>query len=107
MRSIPETWSRPSRRSSALRGAPEVYNLGGGRHANCSVIEAIALTEEISGRTIEWSYDETNRVGDHIWWIGDNGRFASHYPGWSLTYDIPAILREIYEANTERWKPGA
>jgi CDP-paratose 2-epimerase len=85
----------------------EVYNLGGGRHANCSVLEAIALTEEISGRGIGWTYDQTNRVGDHVWWIGDNGHFASHYPDWSLTYDIPAILREIHEANTERWKPGA
>jgi CDP-paratose 2-epimerase len=83
----------------------EVYNLGGGRHANCSVLEAIALAEEISGRQIDWTYDDTNRVGDHIWWIGDNGRFASHYPEWALTYDIAAILQEIHDANLERWVP--
>lgn len=83
----------------------EVYNLGGGRHSNCSVIEAISLAEEISGRPMTWTYDETNRVGDHIWWIGDNARFASHYPKWSLTYDIASILREIHDANTDRWKP--
>jgi len=83
----------------------EVYNLGGGRHANCSVLEAIALAEEISGQPMKWTYDDTNRVGDHIWWIGDNGRFESHYPDWRLTYDIESILREIHGANTDRWKP--
>ena len=83
----------------------EVYNLGGGRHSNCSVLEAIALSEQITGRELKWSYDDTNRVGDHIWWIGSNARFAEHYPDWSLSYDIPAILGEIYEANKERWTP--
>ena len=83
----------------------EVYNLGGGRHANCSVLEAIAMSEEIAGRALTWSYDDTNRVGDHIWWIGSNDRFASHYPDWQLTRDIPTILREIHDANVERWKP--
>jgi CDP-paratose 2-epimerase len=81
----------------------EVYNIGGGRHSNCSVIEAIELCEQISGRTMSWSYDEANRVGDHIWWIGDNGRFTSHYPEWSLTYDIPKILQEIFDENVDRW----
>jgi CDP-paratose 2-epimerase len=84
----------------------EVYNLGGGRHANCSVREAIALSEEIAGRELTWTYDDSNRVGDHIWWIGDNGRFAEHYPSWSLSYDIPAILRGIHDANTTRWTPS-
>ena len=83
----------------------EVYNLGGGRRANCSVLEAIELSQEIAGRELRWSYDETNRVGDHIWWIGDNTRFEQHYPGWSVTRDIPTILREIHDANVERWTP--
>jgi CDP-paratose 2-epimerase len=81
----------------------EVYNIGGGRFSNASVVEAIAIAEEIAGERLEWSYKEQNRIGDHIWWIGDNGRFESHYPGWELKYDVPAILREIYEFNRERW----
>ena len=81
----------------------EVYNLGGGRHANCSVREAIALSQDIAGRELTWSYDDTNRVGDHIWWIGSNERFATHYPSWKLTRDIPTILREIHDANVDRW----
>jgi CDP-paratose 2-epimerase len=82
----------------------EVYNIGGGRFSNASVIEAIRLSEEIAGEELEWTYQETNRIGDHIWWIGDNGRFASHYPGWKLEYDVQRILEEIYEANRDRWQ---
>lgn len=81
----------------------EVYNIGGGRFSNCSVLEAIALAQGITGREMSWSYSEQNRVGDHIWWIGDNGRFQAHYPGWRLEYDVERILREIHEANLERW----
>jgi len=81
----------------------EVYNIGGGRFSNCSVIEAIGLCEEITGRTLEWTYVDQHRVGDHIWWIGDNAKFAAHHPGWTLTYDVPAILAEMYATNLERW----
>jgi CDP-paratose 2-epimerase len=82
----------------------EVYNIGGGRFSNCSMLEAIQISEKITGRELQWTYSETNRIGDHIWWIGDNGRFGSHYPEWKLKYDVPAILGEIYDANTDRWK---
>ena len=82
----------------------EVYNIGGGRFSNCSMIEAIALCEEITGDTLQWSYAEKNRIGDHIWWVGDNGKFARHYPEWRLEYDVPRILREIYETNRDRWQ---
>ena len=85
----------------------QVYNLGGGRHSNASVLEAIALAEKISGNEMTYSYVDTNRVGDHIWWIGSNERFANHHPEWALTYDVPAILREIYEANVDTWTPGS
>lgn len=83
--------------------AGEVYNIGGGRHSNCSMIEAIGLCQEISGRKLDWTYVEENRVGDHIWWIGDNSKFADHYPEWNLTYDIRGILKEMYEQNQDRW----
>jgi CDP-paratose 2-epimerase len=81
----------------------EVYNIGGGRFSNASVIEAISLAEEITGREMSWTYTDTNRIGDHIWWIGDNGRFEAHYPSWSQAYDVPRIMREIHEANVDRW----
>jgi CDP-paratose 2-epimerase len=84
-----------------------VYNIGGGRHSNCSMLEAIQLCQEIAGRDLKWTYAETNRVGDHIWWISDNGRFRADYPDWRLGYDVPRILREIYAANVERWQKSA
>ena len=80
----------------------EVYNMGGGRHSNCSMLEAIKLSEEITKRKMNWTYSETNRIGDHIWWISDIGKFRKHYPSWNLEYNVPQILREIYEFNAER-----
>ncbi len=80
----------------------EVYNIGGGRHANCSMLEAIALCEQLTGRAMDWSYADENRIGDHIWWVSDIRKFQSHYPEWRLTYDIRSTLAEIYDAMRER-----
>lgn len=82
----------------------EVYNIGGGRFSNCSMIEAIEICERICERPVNWTYVDQNRVGDHMWWISDNGRFASHYPQWRQQYDVELILREIYEKNADRWR---
>jgi len=82
----------------------EVYNMGGGRFSNCSLLEAMRMVEEVSGRPFNSVYVDTNRVGDHIWYISDLGRFQGHYPGWKLRYDCKRIIREIHEANRERWK---
>jgi CDP-paratose 2-epimerase len=83
----------------------EIYNIGGGRHSNASHLEAFAIAEKISGIPMKTAYAEQNRIGDHQWWIGSNARFAEHYPDWHLTYDVPAILQEIHDANVDRWKP--
>jgi len=85
----------------------EVYNIGGGRFSNCSVVEAIELCEKISGCRLAWNYSDQNRIGDHKWWISDNGRFMRHYPHWRLEYDVTRILTEIYERNAERWMSEA
>ena len=75
-----------------------VYNIGGSRHCNCSILEAIDLCQQISGKKLNWSYEEANRVGDHIWWISDVRKFQSHYPGWTFRYGLREILDEIYRA---------
>jgi CDP-paratose 2-epimerase len=85
----------------------EVYNIGGARHANCSILEAIKLCEGLTGRPMNWSYVEENRLGDHIWWIGDVRRFQSHYPEWGFTYDIRTMLAEIYDAMRQRTHSAA
>jgi CDP-paratose 2-epimerase len=81
----------------------EVYNMGGTRLSNCSMIEAITLCESIAGRQLDWTYTDENRVGDHIWYISDAQKFKRHYPRWSQKYDLRALLVEIYEKNAERW----
>lgn len=80
----------------------EVYNMGGSRHSNCSMLESIALCEEIAGKKLYYSYDETNRSGDHIWYISDVSKFQSHYPGWSYQYDLRTIVEEIVAAQHKR-----
>ena len=76
----------------------EVYNLGGSRHSNCSMLEAIALCEEISGKKLNWTYVEDNRIGDHIWWVSDVRKFQKHYPDWKYQFDLKAILQQIHQA---------
>lgn len=82
----------------------EVYNMGGGRVSNCSMLEAIELCQQITGHALTWRYSAENRMGDHIWWISGLQKFQSHYPAWQIQYDVPTILREMYEANRERWQ---
>ncbi|MCA9174307.1 MAG: NAD-dependent epimerase/dehydratase family protein [Planctomycetales bacterium] len=76
----------------------EVYNAGGGRHANCSMQEAITLLEELTGNKMNVTYSDENRIGDHIWYISDTRKFQQHYPGWSYQYDLRRTLEEIVSA---------
>ena len=82
----------------------EVYNIGGGRYSHCSMLEGIDAAQKIAGKELNSTYAEQNRIGDHIWWIGDNAKFAAHYPLWKQEYNIQQILQEIYDANADRWR---
>jgi CDP-paratose 2-epimerase len=81
-----------------------VYNMGGSRHSNCSMLEAIAACERLTGQAMNWSYSDQNRTGDHIWWISDVRRFQNDYPRWRYRYDIDAILAEIIDGLAWRQK---
>lgn len=81
----------------------EVYNIGGSRFSNCSILEAIQECEAIAEKKLNWTYEEINRIGDHVWWISDVQKFQQHYPDWNLTYGIKNIVKEIYIQNTSRW----
>ena len=81
----------------------EVYNIGGSRFSNCSMLEAIQSCEAITETKLNCSYAESNRIGDHIWWISDVQKFQNHYPEWELTYTVTDILKEIYTQNIARW----
>ena len=73
----------------------EVYNAGGSRYSNISVLEAIAKAEKSLGKKAEWDYAQKNREGDHIWYISDVSKFKEHYPEWDFTYDIDGIYEQI------------
>jgi CDP-paratose 2-epimerase len=80
----------------------EVYNAGGGRFSNCSMQEAMAICEQITGNKMQYSYSETNRIGDHIWYISDLSKFKEHYPEWHWKYDLNETLAQIFENMTDR-----
>jgi CDP-paratose 2-epimerase len=80
-----------------------VYNLGGGRASNVSVLEAIALCEEIAGRELDYALSDTPRVGDHQWYVSDFGDFEAAYPDWQLTFGIRETLQDIHDSNVEHW----
>lgn len=80
----------------------EVYNIGGSRFSNCSMLEAIGICEELTGNKINIEYSEKNRIGDHIWWISDVRKFRTDYPEWNYRYDLNAILQEMYNESTKK-----
>jgi CDP-paratose 2-epimerase len=80
----------------------EIYNIGGGRFSNCSILEAIAICEHITEKKLNWKYIETNRIGDHIWWISDVSKFRSHFPSWDYSYSLQEILAQIFQNNIDR-----
>jgi CDP-paratose 2-epimerase len=81
-----------------------VYNIGGGRENACSVLEAIELCEGIAGRELRWELSDESRIGDHRWWISDLDEFGSDYGGWRPERDLETTLREIFDANADRWE---
>jgi len=82
--------------------AGEVYNIGGGPTSNCSMLEAIAIVERLAGRPMQWSYTDTNRAGDHIWYVSDIRKFRTHYPEWELTRTLDRLIEEIHHEMSDR-----
>ncbi|MDB5228599.1 MAG: CDP-paratose 2-epimerase [Bacteroidota bacterium] len=80
----------------------EAYNAGGSRFSNCSMMEGIVLCEEISGNKMNYQYVESNRIGDHIWYISDVSKFKEHYPGWNFKYDLRTTLVQIHDSMLQR-----
>lgn len=79
-----------------------VYNIGGSRYSNCSMLEAIRITNEFCDKELDYSIVDDNRIGDHIWWISDIRKFQQDYPNWKLTYDVNAIIHEIVNFTKDR-----
>jgi CDP-paratose 2-epimerase len=83
----------------------EVYNVGGGKDNSCSILEAFALVEELTGRKMNWSYTERNRAGDHICYYSDLRKIQAHYPEWTIIKTLSVILQEIAVSWKQRLIP--
>jgi CDP-paratose 2-epimerase len=73
----------------------EIYNMGGGRYSNCSIIEALEMVEKIANIKIKKDIIKQNRVGDHIWYISNTKKFKKDYPGWKQEYNTEKIIEEL------------
>ncbi len=72
-----------------------VYNIGGGRFSNCSILEAISEIEYMAKIKIKRKFIKQNRIGDHIWYITDNKKFKKDYPNWKQKYNTKKIIKEL------------
>ena len=75
----------------------EVYNIGGGRYSNCSIIEALNLVEKLTSTKIRRKITKSPRVGDHIWYISNTSKFKKHYPNWKQIYNTKKIIEELID----------
>ena len=73
----------------------EIYNTGGGKFSNCSILEAINLVESYTNLKIKKKIISRNRVGDHIWYISNMKKFKRHYPKWKQSYSTKKIIYEL------------
>ena len=90
-----------ARFAEAFFGAPrvgEVYNCGGGRANSCSILEAFARVETLTGKPMMWNYVDEPRAGDHICYISDLGKMRRHYPNWSVATSLDSIFEQLVEA---------
>jgi CDP-paratose 2-epimerase len=76
----------------------EVYNIGGGKENTCSILEAFEIIQKISGKSMIYSYDDNNRIGDHICYYSDLRKMKAHYPNWDITKSLKTTITEIYDA---------
>ena len=82
--------------------AGEVYNIGGGKYANISMLEAIQKIQKICGKELSYDISDSPRIGDHIWYVSDLRKFMNHYPGWKITKNIDDILEEMIEKECQK-----
>ena len=82
-------------------GYGDVFNTGGGRLSNCSIIEALNLVEKISKIKIKRKILKENRVGDHIWYVSDMSKFKKKYPNWKQKYSTIKIIKELIQQFTK------
>jgi CDP-paratose 2-epimerase len=79
----------------------EVYNLGGGKQNAASLLECVDMIEQVSGKKPKLTYQDQNRIGDHICYYSDLRKLQSHFPEWKLTYSLPQIVEQMVQLMSE------
>ena len=80
----------------------EVYNIGGSRHSNISILESIDVISSYINKPIHYTISDTARIGDHIWYVSDISKFKSHYPNWDFKYKINDIIYEMINSEIQK-----
>jgi len=80
----------------------EVYNIGGGKNNTCSILEAFDIISGLSGKEMKYTYQDTNRIGDHICYYSDLTKMKNHYPNWDITKSLQETFEEIYRSWIKR-----
>ena len=75
----------------------QVYNVGGGRQNSISLLEAIDLIEEITGKRINYEL-APERDADHKWFISNIDKVRSAFPSWGITIGLKEIFKDIYQS---------
>ena len=86
--------------------AAQVYNLGGGKGNSCSILEAFASVEKLTGKSQKRVYADQNRIGDHICYYSDLRKMRAHFPAWDISVSLEETVRQIVEAWQTRLKSG-
>jgi CDP-paratose 2-epimerase len=76
----------------------EVYNIGGGKGNSCSILEAFAMVEQRTGIRQRYTYEDQNRIGDHICYYSDLRKLHAHFPNWRITKSLAVTVAEITDA---------
>ena len=93
----------------------EVYNIGGSRHCNCSMLEAIALCEEISGRKFPGNTSKTTASattsGGSVTFANSasiirSGTFVTGCRKFSRRFTRSAVIAPTFRARGHRATAG-
>jgi CDP-paratose 2-epimerase len=82
-------------------GCGEVYNLGGGRTNSISILETIDILAQM-GYPLEWTYEDDNRIGDHICYISDLTKLRTSFPEWRIEWPVRRIFEDLVTAVRKR-----
>lgn len=76
----------------------EAYNLGGCKENSASILEIIKILQEDFNLSLNYNYDPINRIGDHICYYSDMGKFKKDYPNWKIQKSLKQIIEEMVRA---------